>query len=225
MAERPLKVRVKSARGRRLSSTRWLDRQLNDPFVQRSKAEGYRSRAAYKLLEIDRKAKLLRKGARVLDLGSAPGGWAQVAARRGARVVGVDLQPVEPLPGVTLLQGDVFDDRMAVRMIEALGGPPDLILSDLAASATGQRAVDRLRAEAIGEAVLELARTHLAMNGGLVLKLVRGAENDVMAEAKKSFARTRLMRPEATRKDSSEIYLIAEGFRGAPDADPGSGDR
>jgi 23S rRNA (uridine2552-2'-O)-methyltransferase len=224
LPERPLKIRVKSARGRRSSSTRWLGRQLNDPYVRRARAEGWRSRAAFKLIELDRKAKLLGKGMRVLDLGSAPGGWAQVAARAGARVVAVDLQPVKPIAGVVILEGDVFEPEVVARIEAALGGEPaDLILSDLAASATGQRAVDRLRAEGIGELVLDLAGPHLADGGALVLKLIRGAEHEVTARAKATFSKVRLMRPEATRKESSEIYLVAQGFRRTTDQGPARG--
>lgn len=212
---------MKSARGRPSSSTRWLARQLNDPYVQQARSEGLRSRAAYKLIEIDRKARLLRRGIRVLDLGSAPGGWAQVAARAGARVVAVDLEAVEPLAGVTILQGDVFDPELVPHIRDALDDQPaDLILSDLAASATGQRAVDRLRAEGIGEMVLDLATAFLAPGGALVLKLVRGAEHGVTAQAKDRFKKVRLMRPEATRKESSEIYLVAQGFRADDAAEP-----
>lgn len=228
MAERPLKVRLKTARGRRSSSTRWLTRQLNDPYVHRARDAGYRSRAAFKLIEIDRKVHLLRRGMRVLDLGSAPGGWAQVAAARGARVVGVDLLEVAPVEGAVFLRGDVFDPALEERIEAALGGPAGLVLSDLAASATGQRAVDRLRAEGIGDLALELAGRFLAPGGAAVIKLVRGAENDVAARARERFARVRLVRPDATRKESSEIYLVATGYRGTPaeavdDRDPSVG--
>lgn len=213
MPDRPAKVRLRSARGRRLSSTRWLTRQLNDPYVQRAKQEGYRSRAAYKLIGIDQKVHLLRPGRRVLDLGTAPGGWAQVALRAGCRVVGLDLQPVEPLEGATFLQGDIFDADMPARIEAALGGRADLILSDLAAAATGQRAVDRLRAEGLGDAVLDLVPRFLAPGGSILVKLVRGAEAGVSDQARRTFSRVRLVRPEATRKESSEIYLVAERYR------------
>ena len=217
MPDRPAKVRLKSARGRRLSSTRWLSRQLNDPYVRRAKQEGYRSRAAYKLIEIDQKVRLLEPGKRVLDLGSAPGGWAQAAARAGCRVVGLDLQPVEPLEGVTFIEGDIFEPGMAGRIEAALGGPADVILSDLAAAATGQRAVDRLRAEGLGDAVLDLVPRFLAAGGSVVIKLVRGAEAGLAEQARARFSRVRLLRPDATRKESSEIYLVAERHR--PPAD------
>jgi 23S rRNA (uridine2552-2'-O)-methyltransferase len=185
--------------------------------VQSARAEGYRSRAAYKLLELDQKFGLLRPGRRVLDLGCAPGGWLQVAAAKGARVVGVDLVEVAPLAGAELLQGDIFDAALAERLKALAGGPVELVLSDLAAAATGQRAVDRLRAAGLAEAVLDLLPEVLAAGGAAVIKLVRGAEAAVAAAARRCFASVRMYRPEASRAGSSEIYLIATGFR-PPDA-------
>jgi 23S rRNA (uridine2552-2'-O)-methyltransferase len=219
--ERSERVRLRSARGRGVSSTRWLTRQLNDPYVQRARREGYRSRAAYKLLEIDRRFGLLKRGGRVVDLGSAPGGWVQVAARRGCRVVGLDVLEMQPVEGAALLEGDIFDPATPARLREALGGPAELLLSDVAASATGQRAVDRLRAEAIGEAVLDLAPELLAPGGSVLVKLVRGAEDGIAASARRAFARVRLVRPEASRRESSEIYLLGLGYRGDPASDAG----
>jgi 23S rRNA (uridine2552-2'-O)-methyltransferase len=217
MAEpRAAKVRVRSSKGRGASSSRWLDRHVNDRFVQQARAEGYRSRAAYKLQEIDRKFSLLQPGRRVIDLGSAPGGWVQVAAARGCRVIGVDLQEVAPLAGASLLQGDVFEEATIAALRELAGGPVELVLSDLAAPATGQRTLDRLRAEALAEAVLELLPELLAPGGSLVLKLLRGADAAVAAAARRQFAQTRLLRPEASRRGSSEIYLIGSGYRGEP---------
>jgi 23S rRNA (uridine2552-2'-O)-methyltransferase len=217
MAEpRAAKVRVRSSKGRGASSSRWLDRHVNDRFVQQARAEGYRSRAAYKLQEIDRKFSLLQPGRRVIDLGSAPGGWVQVAAARGCRVIGVDLQEVAPLAGASLLQGDVFEEATIAALRELAGGPVELVLSDLAAPATGQRTLDRLRAEALAEAVLELLPELLAPGGSLVLKLLRGADAGVAAAARRQFAQTRLLRPEASRRGSSEIYLIGSGYRGEP---------
>jgi 23S rRNA (uridine2552-2'-O)-methyltransferase len=217
MAEpRAAKVRVRSSKGRGASSSRWLDRHVNDRFVQQARAEGYRSRAAYKLQEIDRKFSLLQPGRRVIDLGSAPGGWVQVAAARGCRVIGVDLQEVAPLAGASLLQGDVFEEATIAALRELAGGPVELVLSDLAAPATGQRTLDRLRAEALAEAVLELLPELLAPGGSLVLKLLRGADAGVAAAARRQFAQTRLLRPEASRRGSSEIYLIGTGYRGEP---------
>jgi 23S rRNA (uridine2552-2'-O)-methyltransferase len=214
MAEpRASKVRLRSSKGRRASSSRWLERHVNDRFVQSARADGYRSRAAYKLLEIDQRFALLQPGRRVLDLGSAPGGWAQVAAARGCRVIGVDLQEIEPIAGTSLLQGDIFEAATIARLHELAGGPVELVLSDLAAPATGQRTVDRLRAEGLADAVLALLPEILAPGGSAVVKLLRGAEAGVVAQARRRFARTRLLRPAASRAGSSEIYLIGSGFR------------
>jgi 23S rRNA (uridine2552-2'-O)-methyltransferase len=211
---RGTRVRVRG-KGRRAGSTRWLDRHLNDPYVQSARQAGYRARAAYKLLELDRRFGLLKPGRTVLDLGSAPGSWAQVAASRGCRVIGLDLAEVAPIAGATMLQGDVFDPTMPAALRAAAGGPADVVLSDMAASSTGQRAVDRLRAEGIGEAVLALLPELLAAGGSAVIKLVRGAESGVTAAAKRQFERVQLVRPEATRRGSSEVYLVALVYRGA----------
>ncbi|HEX2478404.1 MAG TPA: RlmE family RNA methyltransferase [Geminicoccaceae bacterium] len=209
---RRTRVRVRG-KGRRAGSTRWLERHLNDPYVQSARQAGYRARAAFKLLEIDRRFGVLKPGSTVVDLGSAPGSWAQVAAARGCRVIGLDRLEVAPIPGATLLQGDVFDPETSARLRAAAGGPADVVLSDMAASSTGQRAVDRLRAEAIGEAVLDLLPVLLAPGGGAVIKLVRGAESGITAAARRVFARVQLARPEATHRGSSEIYLVAQGYR------------
>ena len=211
---RGTRVRVRG-KGRRAGSTRWLERHLNDPYVQSARQAGYRARAAYKLLEIDRRFDLLKPGRTVLDLGSAPGSWVQVAAGRGCRVVGLDLAEVKPVAGATLLQGDLFDPATPAALRAAAGGPAEVVLSDMAASSTGQRAVDRLRAEAIGEAVLALLPDLLAPGGSAVIKLVRGAESGVTAAAKRQFERVQLVRPEATRRGSTEVYLVALGYRGA----------
>jgi 23S rRNA (uridine2552-2'-O)-methyltransferase len=208
------RVRLRTAKGRRLSSTRWLTRQLSDPYVQRAQKEGYRSRAAYKLIEIDQKLGLLKPGRRVFDLGSAPGGWLQVATRRGCRVVGIDLEEVAPVADAVLLHGDILDAEAPERMIEAMGGQADVLLSDLAASSTGQRSVDRLRAESLGEAVLALLPRLLAPGGSLVVKLLRGADTAIAGEARRLFGRAQLVRPKATRAESSEIYLVGTGYRG-----------
>ena len=214
---RASKVRLRSTKGRRAGSTRWLAQHVNDPFVQGARREGYRSRAAYKLLEIDRSFDLLRPGRRVIDLGSAPGGWAQVAAARSCRVTGLDLEDIAPIEGATLLQGDFSEPGMIERLREAAGGPVEVLLSDLAASATGQRMVDRLRAEALAEAVLALLPQWLAPGGSLVLKLLRGIEGAIAAEARRHFARVKLMRLAASRQGSSEIYLVGTGYRGERD--------
>ncbi len=213
---RATKARLRSSRGRGASSSRWLERHINDRFVQGARAAGYRSRAAYKLLEIDAKARLLRPGLRVIDLGSAPGGWAQVAAARGCRVTGIDLQAVDPIEGASLVQGDIFDPAAIAGLVELAGGPAGLVLSDLAASATGQRAVDRLRADGLAEAVLRLLPELLAPGGNLVLKLLRGVEAVIAADARRQFGRVRLIRPAASRTGSSEIYLVGSGWRPAP---------
>lgn len=206
------RIRVRG-KGRRVGSTRWLERHLNDPYVQSARQAGYRARAAFKLLEIDRRFGVLKPGCTVVDLGSAPGSWAQVATARGCRVVGLDRVEVSPVPGAIMLQGDVFDPQAVTKVRAEVGGPADVVLSDMAASSTGQRAVDRLRAEAIGEAVLDLLPELLAPGGSAVIKLVRGAESGITAAARRAFARVQLVRPEATHRGSSEIYLVAQGYR------------
>jgi len=212
---RGTRVRVRG-KGRPAGSTRWLSRHLNDPYARDARQAGYRARSAYKLIEIDRRFGLLKPGRAVVDLGSAPGSWAQVAVARGCRVVGLDLIETAPVAGAELLQGDVFDPAMPARLQAATGGPAAVVLSDMAAPSTGQRAVDRLRAEAIGEAVLGLLPELLAPGGSAVIKLVRGAESGVTAAARRAFGRVQLVRPEATYRDSSEIYLVATGYRGVP---------
>jgi 23S rRNA (uridine2552-2'-O)-methyltransferase len=214
---RGARVRIRG-KGRRTGSTRWLDRHLNDPYVRGARDEGYRARSAYKLLEIDRRFGLLEPGRVVLDLGCAPGSWTQVAAARGCRVIGLDLLEVPPIAGAELVQGDLLDPAMPARLRAAAGGPAAVVLSDMAAASTGQRAVDRLRAEALGEAVLGILPDLLAPGGSAVIKLVRGAESGVMAEAKHVFERVQLVRPEATHRGSSEIYLVATGYRGVPES-------
>jgi 23S rRNA (uridine2552-2'-O)-methyltransferase len=200
---------VRTAKGRPLASTRWLQRQLNDPYVARAKREGYRARSVYKLAEIDTRFHLLGPARRVVDLGAAPGSWSQYAAQRGCRVVAVDLLPITPIGEVQIIQGDFLDPDVQKEIIRRLDGPADLVLSDMAASATGTRAVDRLRAEALGEAVLAFAGAVLAPGGACLVKLVRGAEARLQATARPQFRSTRLLRPAATRSDSSEIFLLA----------------
>lgn len=218
MPIRSARVRVKTAKQRSAASSRWLERQLNDPYVQAAKRQGYRSRAAFKLAEMDQRFGLLKPGRKVIDLGSAPGGWVQVALAKGCRVVGIDLLEIPPIEGVPLLIGDIFEDAAVEQLLAALPGPADVLLSDLAPSATGRRMVDRLRTEALAEAVLALAPRLLVPGGHAVIKLLRGIEAGMVASAKQQFARTKLMRPEATRRDSSEIYLVAENFQPkAPD--------
>jgi 23S rRNA (uridine2552-2'-O)-methyltransferase len=223
---RNLKTRVRTAKGRRLSSTRWLQRQLNDPYVQAAQRDGYRSRAAYKLADLDDRFKILRRGAQVVDLGAAPGGWSQIAAARvgrGGRVVAVDLTAIDAISGVAFLQLD-FNDATAPDTVKAaLTGPVDVVLSDMAAPATGHRATDHLRIVLLCELALEFAEEVLAPNGSFVAKvLAGGAEADLLARLKRGFRQVRHAKPAASRKDSSESYVVATGFRGAapaPDAD------
>jgi 23S rRNA (uridine2552-2'-O)-methyltransferase len=210
---RQLKTRLKTARGRTVSSQRWLERQLNDPYVHRARREGWRARSVFKLQELDERFGLLRPGARVVDLGAAPGSWSQYAAKRGCRVLAVDLLAVEPIAGAALLQGDFLDPDMRATLRERLGGPADVVLSDMAAPATGQRAVDRLRAEALAEAVLEFAAETLDRGGAAVVKLIKGGEAALMPRALRSFDTARVVRPKATRADSSEVFLVARGFK------------
>lgn len=206
---REAKQRVKTARSRSHASTLWLQRQLNDPYVHRARAEGFRARSAYKLAEIDAKHGLLQRGRRVCDLGCAPGSWSQVCARRGLEVVGLDLLPVDPIAGCVFVEGDFRVAEVRARLTEALGGRADLLLSDMAADATGQRLVDRLRAEELAEEVLVFADEVLAVGGDALIKLVKGAEPAARAVALPRFERVLIVRPPATRKDSSESFLLA----------------
>lgn len=215
---RDLTERVRSARGRSNSSTRWLQRQLNDPYVAAAKREGYLSRAAFKLAELDDRFGLLKRNMRILDLGAAPGGWSQVAAKRLAgtgKVVAVDILPFGPIPDVECHVLDVETPESEDRMKEWLGGPADLVLSDMAPSTTGHKATDQIRILTLAEIAYEVARATLAPGGGFVVKLFQGgAVGELLAELKRDFARVRHAKPPASRKDSSELYLIAQGFRG-----------
>ena len=209
--------RIRTAKGRKASSTRWLERQLNDPYVRRAKAENYRSRAAYKLLELDEKFGLLKGVKSVVDLGIAPGGWSQVVRRRSgqARVVGIDLLPTDPIDGVTILQMDFMDEAAPDRLKEDLGGPADLVLSDMAANTVGHQQTDHLRTMALVEAGLMFATEVLRPGGAYVAKvLAGGADNQLVAEMKRHFATVKHAKPPASRKDSSEWYVIAQGFKG-----------
>jgi 23S rRNA (uridine2552-2'-O)-methyltransferase len=210
--------RVRTARGRTASSTRWLERQLNDPYVKRAKAENYRSRAAYKLLELDERFGLLKGAKAVVDLGIAPGGWSQVVRRKTpqASIVGIDLLPTDPLDGVTLLHMAFMDDSAPDRLKEALGGPADIVLSDMAANTVGHQQTDHLRTMGLVEAGLEFAREVLRPGGAYVAKvLAGGADNQLVAEMKRSFSTVKHAKPPASRKDSSEWYVVAQGFKGA----------
>ena len=208
--------RVRTARGRTASSTRWLERQLNDPYVRRAKAENYRSRAAYKLLELDERFGLLKGVTAVIDLGIAPGGWSQAVRRPApqAKIVGIDLLPTDPIDGVTILQMDFMDEAAPHRLKAELGGPADLILSDMAANTVGHPQTDHLRTMALVEAGLEFANEVLRPGGTYVAKvLAGGADNQLVAELKRHFATVKHAKPPASRKDSSEWYVIAQGFK------------
>ena len=216
------KQRLKTAKGRKVSSTRWLERQLNDPYVKRAKAEGYRSRAAYKLLELDEKYGLLKGVKAVVDLGIAPGGWSQVVRRRSpqARVAGIDLLPTDPIEGVAILQMDFMDEDAPARLKEALGvDHADLVMSDMAANTVGHPQTDHLRTMALVEAGMEFAAEVLRPGGAYVAKvLAGGADNNLVAELKRHFATVKHAKPPASRKDSSEWYVIAQGFKGRSEA-------
>ena len=215
--DRGLHQRVRTGRGRTVSSNRWLERQLNDPYVRRAKADNYRSRAAYKLLELDERFGLLKGVKAVIDLGIAPGGWSQVVSRKipGARIAGIDLLPTDPIDGVTILQMDFMDDDAPARLQEALGGPPDLILSDMAANTVGHSRTDHLRTMGLVEAGLEFAVETLRPGGAFVAKvLAGGADSNLVAELKRHFTTVKHAKPPASRKESSEWYVVAQGFKG-----------
>ena len=210
--------RIRTAKGRKVSSTRWLERQLNDPYVKRARAENYRSRAAYKLIELDERFGLLKGVKAVVDLGIAPGGWSQVVRRKSpqAGIVGIDLLPTDPIEGVTILQMDFMDGDAPDLLKEALGAPADLVMSDMAANTVGHQQTDHLRTMALVEAGLEFAREVLRPGGAYVAKvLAGGADNDLVAQLKRSFATVKHAKPPASRKDSSEWYVIAQDFKGA----------
>jgi 23S rRNA (uridine2552-2'-O)-methyltransferase len=212
-----LKTRVKTARGRKVGSTKWLERQLNDPYVKRAKADGYRSRAAYKLTELDDRFQLIKGVKRVIDLGIAPGGWSQVVRQRApeASIVGIDLLPTEPLEGVTILEMDFMDESAPERLREALGGPADLVMSDMAANTVGHPQTDHLRTMGLVEAGLEFAAEVLRPGGAFVAKvLAGGADAELVAQLKKAFATVKHAKPPASRKGSSEWYVVAQGFKG-----------
>jgi 23S rRNA (uridine2552-2'-O)-methyltransferase len=215
-AGRTAAVRLKTAKSRTPSSQAWLERQLNDPFVVEAKAKGFRSRAAFKLLEIDERFGLLRQGARVVDLGCAPGGWVQVALARGAvSVVGVDLLAVEPLPPATMIQMDFTDPACGDMLMDLLGGAPDLILSDMAPNTTGHKQTDHLRIVGLIEAAVDFAVEVLKPGGAFVTKAFQGGETESVLKLLKShFGEVRHVKPKSSRAGSSEVYLVATGFRG-----------
>ncbi|MBW6527945.1 RlmE family RNA methyltransferase [Sphingomonas sp. RHCKR7] len=209
--------RVKTARNRSAQSTRWLERQLNDPYVRRAKAEGYRSRAAYKLIELDERFGLLKGVRRVVDLGIAPGGWSQVVRRQapGAAVVGIDLLPVDPIDGVTIFEMDFMDDAAPGELMAALGGAPDLVLSDMAANTVGHPQTDALRTMALVETALAFAVDVLRPGGTFVAKVFAGgADSSLVAEMKRNFTAVKHAKPPASRKGSVEWFVVAQGFKG-----------
>jgi 23S rRNA (uridine2552-2'-O)-methyltransferase len=211
-----LRTRVKTAKGRKVGSTRWLERQLNDPYVKRARAEGYRSRAAYKLLELDERFGFLKGVGRVVDLGIAPGGWTQVVRRKAPRasLVGIDLLPTDPIDGATILEMDFMADAAPAALRDALGGPADLILSDMAANTVGHPQTDHLRTMALVEAALLFATEMLKPGGAFVAKvLAGGADSALVAELKRRFATVKHAKPPASRKGSSEWYVVAQGFK------------
>ena len=219
---RALKVRVRSGKGRTLASKLWLERQLNDPYVARAKREGMRSRAAFKLAEIDDRFHLFKPGSKVVDLGAAPGGWSQVAAQRTfaadgrGKVVAIDVLDMPPLPGVAFLNLDFLDPAAPERLEALLSGPADVVMSDMAANATGHRKTDHLRIMALAEAAAMFAREVLEPGGAFLCKVLQGGtEGALLAELKRDFATVKHVKPAASRPDSAELYVLATGFRGA----------
>lgn len=213
--QRDLAVKLRTSRGRSPASQLWLRRQLNDPYVKAAQLQGWRSRAAFKLIELDDRFKLITKRARVVDLGAAPGGWAQVAVKRGAaRVIGVDLLAVDPVSGAEIIQGDFTDPDMPARLAAMLGGKADLVLSDMAPNTTGHAATDHIRIMALAEMALDFAVGILAEGGIFVAKVFQGgSEREMLTAMKRHFAVVRHAKPPASRKESSELYVVATGFR------------
>ena len=215
-APRGLAVKLRTAKGRTGASQRWLTRQLNDPYVAAAKAQGWRSRAAFKLIELDERFHLLHRGDRVVDLGAAPGGWSQVAVHGGAVVFGIDLLPIDAMPGAVFLEGDFSDPGMPEWLEALIGGKVDLVLSDMAPNTTGHNATDHLRIAALAELALAFASEMLKPGGGFVTKMFQGgAERQLLTLLKVRFAKVRHAKPPASRKESSELYVVATGFRGA----------
>ncbi|GLQ55442.1 RlmE family RNA methyltransferase [Devosia nitrariae] len=228
-SEKDLKIRVKTAKGRKVSSTKWLERQLNDPYVARARAQGMRSRAAFKIKEIDDKHKLFKKGARVVDLGAAPGGWSQVAAAAVGStdahplVVGIDYLQMDPIPGVVLLQKDFTEDDAPQMLVDALGGhKADVVMSDMAWPTTGHRPTDHLRIVQLVELAAYFAIDVLAPGGAFVAKVFQGGtEHELLHHLKRHFRSTFHVKPPASRQDSAETYLVAKGFKGKDDVGDG----
>jgi 23S rRNA (uridine2552-2'-O)-methyltransferase len=220
-AARRLKTRIKRKSGLKPSSRRWLERHMNDPYVHRARAEGYRARSAFKLIEINDRYKIVKPGARVVDLGAAPGGWSQVAARitgssdRNPLVVAIDYLPVDPVPGVVILQKDFLDEDAPAALIEALGAEPDVVLSDMAAPTIGHRQTDHLRTMHLCEVAADFAISVLKPGGHLLAKTFQGGtENALLSQLKRNFETVRHVKPGASREESVELYLLATGFKG-----------
>jgi len=228
-SDKDLKIRLKTAKGRTTSSTKWLQRQLNDPYVARARSEGYRSRAAFKIKEIDEKHKLFRKGMRVVDLGAAPGGWSQVAAKAvgstpdNPLIVGIDYLEMDPIPGVILLQKDFTDEDAPAALIAAMGGKKaDVVMSDMAWPTTGHRPTDHLRIVHLIEIAADFAIQVLNPGGSFVAKVFQGGtEHELLHMLKRHFKTTLHAKPPASRSDSAEAYLVAKGFKGRPDTETG----
>lgn len=220
---RGLTVRVKTAGRRTASSTRWLERQLNDPYVHEARKLGYRSRAAFKLLQLDEKFHFLKPGARVVDLGAAPGGWTQVVANKVLKdgkgaIVGIDLLPIDPIPGAELIQLDFMSDEAPALLKQKLNGPADIVLSDMAASATGHAQTDHLKIMALAEAAHQFATEVLKPGGAFIAKVLQGgATGGLLSQLKRDFTQVKHVKPAASRADSAEIYVVALGFRGSGD--------
>ena len=219
--QRDLKVKVKTARGRKTSSTRWLQRQLNDPYVAEAKRQGLRSRSAFKLMQMDDQHGFLKPGASVVDLGAAPGGWSEVAAKRvkavegQGKVVAIDMHDIEPIAGVTFLHADFYDEDAPDRLKEALGGPADVVMSDMAAHATGHRKTDHMKIIALCEIALDFACDVLRPGGVFVAKVLRGGtEHELLAQMRQFFRSVAHVKPDASRADSAELYVLAKDFRG-----------
>lgn len=224
--KRDLKVKVKTARGRKTSSTRWLQRQLNDPYVTEAKRQGLRSRSAFKLIQMDDQHGFLKPGAHVVDLGAAPGGWSEIAAKRvkavegKGKVVAIDMHDIEPIAGVTFLHADFYDDDAPDRLKEALGGPADVVMSDMAAHASGHRKTDHLKIIALCEVALDFACDVLKPGGVFVAKVLQGGtEHELLAIMRKHFRSVAHLKPDASRSDSAELYVLAKDFRGDVEED------
>ena len=215
-ATRMMTKKVKTARGRKLSSKLWIERQINDPYVREAQIKGYRSRAAFKLIELDEKFNLIKPGSLIVDLGCAPGGWLQIAEKRGAKkIVGIDLLPVEAVPGVEILEMDFMDDKAPKAIMDRLGGAPDLVMSDLAANTTGHRNTDHLKTVALVEAAAEFAMETLKPGGHFVAKVFQGGtEGQLLERLKSHFKNVKHAKPKSSRAGSPEIYLVALGFKG-----------